>query len=69
MFALIHSTELHVKGTGVDLGLDSSYNSLPTTNAYTYEHGNNWTLNLCASQYLDLSKPASGIAISDCRQS
>ncbi len=58
---LFHSTELHVKGTGVDLGLDSSYNSLPTTNAYTYEHGNNWTFNLCASQYLDLSKPASGI--------
>ena len=58
---LVHSSDLQVHGTGIDLSLDSYYNSKTTYNYYTYEHGNNWTSNLCSTQYLDLSNPSSGI--------
>ncbi|GCE21856.1 type IV secretion protein Rhs [Dictyobacter kobayashii] len=56
---LVASANYALNGTGINLDLDTYYNSLSDSDYYNYEYGNNWRANLCSSQYLDESQAGS----------
>lgn len=55
---MLHSVEMQIHGTGVDLSIEGYYNSLAT---YSRDFGQNWNFNIGHDVRLDLSSPTTGI--------
>ena len=55
-----HTSDLHLRGTGIDETLDGYYNSQASLSG---DHGNNWTFSYGHDVRLDLSNPSAGITL------
>ena len=59
---ILHTVEMQIHGTGLDLSLDGYYNSLLGSNYYP-EFGQNWNLSLGRDVYLDETNPSQYVVL------
>ena len=57
---LAHTSDLHLRGTGIDETLDGYYNAQAS---FSGDHGTNWNVSFGHDVRLDLSNPTQGITL------
>ena len=55
---VVHTTDEHMRGTGIDVSLDGYYNSQAS---YSADHGNNWVFSFGHDVFLDTSNASQGV--------
>jgi len=58
---IVHTSDLHIHGTGIDESVEGYYNSQAVT--VNSDHGNNWNFSVGHDLRLDISNPSNGITL------